>query len=150
MTVPLQDTLELLFYHVSKYYVFNNQTVTVEEYEKLNGYGKLPEYTKVTISKEQYDANKTSYYLRNEKSECYLPRDIENAEFDSKAEYYQRKTSEEIQALNPDYYFDYNLNTLPAKSKILHGMEAIHNESDVEDINTPNNFESIWNAINEL
>lgn len=143
-------TFSFQFYHVSKSYKINGQILSVEQYEKLYGYGNLPEYTKVIITKEQYDENKSSYFLRNEKSECYLPRDIENVEFDVNAEYYQRKTKEQIDALNPGYYFDYNLNTIPSKSKILYGMQEIYNQSDQEDISTPNNFETIWSAINDL
>lgn len=133
-------TFAIQFYHLSKTY----DGMTAKEYESFYGEDNLPEYKKVgRITKEQF--NNKFYYLKNSDSECYY-----NENYDENKIYFERKTAAEIEKIKIGYSYDYNLNTLPAKSKILHGMKEIINEGNNNYNYQVDTLKEIWDAINNI
>lgn len=133
-------TFAIQFYHLEKTY----SGLTAKEYEDFYGKDNLPEFKKVgKITEEQF--SKKYYYLKNEKSECYY-----DEVYNQNNIYFERKTAAEIEGLDIGYSYSYNLNTLPAKSKILYGMKEIINEGNENYNYKVDTLKEIWSAINEI
>ena len=130
-------TFAFQFYKLERLY----NGLTARQFEIENGYH--PEFRRVeNLTREQFETR--YYYLKNDKNEYYY-----NDTFNEDEVYYEKYTSEELKDII-DYRYGYNLNTLPAKSKILHGMDKLLNVEGEELNYEVDALHSVLEAIDRL
>lgn len=131
-------TFAFQFYSLIKTY----NGYSIEEYEQVFGEGELPEYKRVgNISREEFTSKEGYYFVRKD-YDCYF-----DPTYNADNIYYERRSQEALNALQISSYYEYNLNTLPAKSRVLQGMDELLNNENENYNYEVNTVRDIWEAI---